>query len=459
MHGSCSRLAAWTLALALTGAVSAGCNGALSSTSAVRSTVDEGLARTVVDGSVEEVDSAIAALRNRGPDGLSLLLDVYDAEVARAKEHPAAGDEAELARLRGALDRVARQKEAYASRLYWFTDMDQAKRAAQETGRPILSLRMLGNLDEELSCANSRFFRTALYPDAEVGRVLRDEFILYWSAERPAPVITIDFGDGRTIKRTVTGNSLHYVLDSSGRPVDAIPGLYGPAAFVRAVEDAGALARATGALDGAARLEAIRSHHAAALRKLEVAWHDELRKSGVAMADSTPLPGSPTTTTGRPSASQAAPIGVSKGMVESRIVNALGAAPSAKGTPAPLTIPWAEIADRHLADAKLGESSRRVMAAKNPMDWTSSPRPLVGGAFEAMARGFEGAMAGDTVKNELTRHAAIHRWFLGEPGIDFGKLNQKVYSELFLTPASDPWLGLVPPIVYTGLENDGFVRP
>jgi hypothetical protein len=459
MHRSCPRLAAWCLALALTGPVSSGCNGALSSTSAVRSTADEGLARTVVNGSAEEVDNAIAALRSRGPDGLSLLLDVYDAEVARAKERPAAGDEAALVRLRGALDRVARQKEAYASRLYWFTDLDQAKRAAKDTRRPILSLRMLGNLDEELSCANSRFFRTALYPDAKVGKVLRDEFILYWSAERPAPVVTIDFGDGRTIKRTVTGNSLHYVLDSSGRVVDAIPGLYGPAAFVRAVEEAGALARATSSVDGAARVEAIRAHHAAELRKLETLWHDELTKSGVAMADATPLPGLLATTTSRPSAAEAAPIGVGKGMVESRIVNALVGAPSAKGTPAPVAIPWVELADRHLADAKLDESSRRVMATKNPMDCTSSPEPLVGSAFDAMVRGFEAAMAQDTVRNELTRHAAIHGWFVGEPGINFATLNQKVYSELFLTPASDPWLGLVPPIVYTGLENDGFVRP
>jgi len=31
-----------------------------------------------------------------------------------------------------------------------------------------------------------------------------------------------------------------------------------------------------------------------------------------------------------------------------------------------------------------------------------------------------------------------------------------VYAELFLTPSSDPWLGLLPG-AYTGLENDGVV--
>ena len=36
---------------------------------------------------------------------------------------------------------------------------------------------------------------------------------------------------------------------------------------------------------------------------------------------------------------------------------------------------------------------------------------------------------------------------------------KRVYSELFLTPKSDPWLGLVPPGVYSGIENDGIVSP
>jgi hypothetical protein len=32
-----------------------------------------------------------------------------------------------------------------------------------------------------------------------------------------------------------------------------------------------------------------------------------------------------------------------------------------------------------------------------------------------------------------------------------------VYAELFLTPKSDPWLGLVPPGAFSGIENDGVV--
>jgi hypothetical protein len=33
--------------------------------------------------------------------------------------------------------------------------------------------------------------------------------------------------------------------------------------------------------------------------------------------------------------------------------------------------------------------------------------------------------------------------------------NERVYAELFLTPSSDAWLGLVPPDTFSGLDNDG----
>src|SRR5689334_14281127 len=113
-----------------------------------------------------------------------------------------------------ALDTVCAQKDAHTALLYWFTDLDAAIAEAQRTKRPILSLRLLGRLDEELSCANSRFFRKLLYPHPAINRVLRDRFVLHWHSVRPVPRVTIDFGDGRRLVRTLTGNSVHLVLDS-----------------------------------------------------------------------------------------------------------------------------------------------------------------------------------------------------------------------------------------------------
>jgi hypothetical protein len=37
------------------------------------------------------------------------------------------------------------------------------------------------------------------------------------------------------------------------------------------------------------------------------------------------------------------------------------------------------------------------------------------------------------------------------------ELNRRVYAELFLTPESDPWLGLRVDGVYSAIEGDGVV--
>ncbi len=131
------------------------------------------------------------------------------------------------------LDRLCGQFHAHTTLLYWFTDLDAALAEARRTRRPILSLRLLGRLDEELSCANSRFFRRLLYPEARINRLLRERFVLHWQTVRNVPKVTIDFGNGRRVQRTITGNSLHLVLDGNGRPIDALPGLFSPDVFYR----------------------------------------------------------------------------------------------------------------------------------------------------------------------------------------------------------------------------------
>src|SRR5215468_2318791 len=120
------------------------------------------------------------------------------------------------------LDQLCAQKDAHTSLLYWFTDLDAAIAEARRARKPILSLRLLGRLDEELSCANSRFFRKLLYPEPRINQVLRRDFVLHWQSVRAVPRVTIDFGDGRRVERTLTGNSVHLVLDPLGRAARAV---------------------------------------------------------------------------------------------------------------------------------------------------------------------------------------------------------------------------------------------
>ena len=163
------------------------------------------------------------------------MLKAGEPAIAALRQNTSRLEAPESAPLRAAIDGVARQRDAYASGLYWFTDLEAAKAEAKRSGKPILSLRLLGNLDDEFSCANSRFFRTYLYANRTVSDLLRRGYVLHWKSVRPVPVLTIDMGDGRRIKRTITGNSIHYILDAEGRVVDALPGNYGPAAFLAAL--------------------------------------------------------------------------------------------------------------------------------------------------------------------------------------------------------------------------------
>jgi hypothetical protein len=165
-------------------------------------------------------------LRRMGPPGLDHWL-----------RHHGAGPSPQL-------DEICAQRDAHTAHLYWFTELPAAVAEARRTGRPILSLRLLGRLDHELSCANSRFFRKLLYPDPQINQRLRRDFVLHWQSVRPVPIVTIDFGDGRRIERTLTGNSVHVVLDPYGRPVDAIPGLFSRDVFAAQLDQAHALALA-----------------------------------------------------------------------------------------------------------------------------------------------------------------------------------------------------------------------
>jgi len=122
--------------------------------------------------------------------------------------------------------------------------MPRSSKRAARSGR-CCRCACSGRLDQELSCANSRFFRRLLYPEPRINQLLRDKFVLHWQSVRPVPVVTIDFGDGRTLQRTLTGNSLHVVLDGHGRPVDALPGLVGPDVFIAQLQRAHAMALAS----------------------------------------------------------------------------------------------------------------------------------------------------------------------------------------------------------------------
>ena len=390
-----------------------------------------------------EADQAIARLRELGPIGLEMRLLKHkpDLETMRAATPQAFASNRRWQRLRQAIDAVAQQKDAHASQLFWFTDLDQAKAEARRSRRPILSLRLLGKLNEDLSCANSRFFRTTLYANGTVAGYLRDHFVLHWESVRPAPRIEIDFGDGRKIVRTITGNSAHHILDTAGRPVDVVPGLYGARAFLRALEEAAPLALAVSEKDDAERAEPLSR------------WHQERADRAAARARELGAP-----EIAFASVRRIAP-GISKRLVEVALHPVTqDRDPLVRAMDHPI---WAAAAAANLEDAQLDESARALLRVKHPpaadAGEISVSKVRVEDPLLRAIRNLERSIAEDTLRNELLLHHAVHRWFAARAPetVSVGALNDRIYAELFLSPRHDPWLGLVPKDTISALDGEG----
>lgn len=358
-------------------------------------------------------DAAIAQLRAAGQAGVDQLVAMHDRGELDEQSY------------RAALDRVCRQRDCAWSHLYWYTELDAAMSAARAQHRPILSLRLLGDLGDDLSCANSRFFRTILYSNREISEYMRANFILHWSSERPVPKVTIDFGDGRVMQRTLTGNSVHYLLDENGRPLDALPGLYSPLAFLSALREMHTLATVQLSAEELATYHATRARTAsydrspARLITPSTAWDASMRTQ-------------------------------SKAGIELPLLNKISF-----GTRRLLTdvkLP-ADPANLGALDASSLSLIRELRAASPIASMKDDDD------FARTIERVEQSIAADTVRNEYELRPKIHRWFADHARAKFDALNAFIYSEVFLTPAEDRWLGLLPEETFTALRGEGLVVP
>jgi hypothetical protein len=328
------------------------------------------------------------------------------------------------------LDQACAQKDCVTSRLYWFTDFEEAQRAAQQTGKPILVLHLLGRLDEELSCANSRFFRTTLYSDDAIASLMRDDFVLYWHSLRPVPRITIEFGDGRKIQQTITGNSAHYLLAPDGRVLDALPGLYSPAAFRETLVRWIDLSRRMSGGD-----DVLRRYHQDRIAAIKARWADLSARSGV-RAQSLRTPKGLT-------AEAATAITASKAMVDRPLLASMQFAASLRAL---VPSDWARLGAFEAETVSFSPAALELIRKKQFGD--AQPNE---GQLEALLVNLRNSVAADTIFDECALHLQIHSWFVNREVTDLASLNRRIYEELFLTPESDPWLGLRQPTIFTAI--------
>lgn len=410
-------------------------------------TVDE-LAHDAVSDNKSVATASIAELRSMGTVGLDALFVKYAAEIEQYKLSGNA-DEKWL-NIANALDSVAMQKDAYASQLYWYTDFDEAKRAADKKNRPILSLRLLGNLNEEFSCANSRLFRSVLYPNSDISKYLRENYILHWQSVRPAPRITIDFGDGRKIERTITGNSIHYILNEDGTIIDALPGLYSPAGFLTYLTEGRKAADLAGQMLPERRARAFMKYRQLSFNQIKAKRDKIVAASGVKLTE-------PAVTFGgslaAPSAMTAAPIAMAKMVVVDEYSMLRVYDDFAKFEASVGFDDWLKLSGYYSPIRKLDDNSISFIRRQNAKTGLSEQD------FSALFAKLDNFIALDTTRNDFLYHTKLYQMLNENRGTEsLDKFNERVYADIFKTPGTDKWLGLYASDVYTALDGNGIIK-
>jgi hypothetical protein len=404
------------------------------------------LAEQVLSADERTAAESISRLRSSGPQGLKALFDTYSTEINTFRAEGV--DSEKWRKIAAAIDAVAMQKDAYASGLYWYTDLDEAKKAAKKADKPILTLRLLGNLNEEFSCANSRLFRSLLYANTEVSNYLRENYILHWKSVRPAPRITIDFGDGRKIERTITGNSIHYVIDD-GRIIEALPGLYSPKAFVAYLTQAKRVRDANDGKDRRQREKAFMTYRKQSFDRLKDRRDKAVAEAKVTLTE--PMPPN-SLNVYRVDALLASPLAMSKSIVVDE-VSMLRVYDSFYAFEPQIDFSeWQKLAGIYSPMPELDMASTAFVRRQTA--GTGLTEAEFGGMF-ARLRSFVGL---DTTRNEFLMHPRLYEWLNQDPAVELESFNSHVYAEMFKTPDSDKWLGLYSTDVYTALDGNGITK-
>lgn len=418
----------------------------ISSTEACGSYGEELLSIFTKGDSKKQV-ATIQSLRESGPQGL--------AQLQRVREELLGGEHAPqiLAAVNDAMDHVAQQRYGHVSGLYWYTDLEEAKKQAAATNRPILSLRMLGKLTEEYSCANSRFFRVLLYADPNINSYLRDHFVLHWQSVRDVPQVTVTLEGGGRFTRTVTGNSAHFVIAPDGQVLHIIPGLWHPQAFLDELQASRDLAKRVERNPSrllsrwhAQRLMTDQLDFEARLTRLQLREDDVLSRVKERHKDlDGPMKGETDRKIELIPAEQAMPRAMSKATIEAPLVQPIRLVNVRMMWQRLDDSSWKVFADSFQKDVKLSTVSRELIEQENQQP-ASTFEPLL---IESLAS--------DTAFNRYVLGRQIHQWFgsgmtrtLDDPAI-----TRTLYHEILGMDLNDPWAGLHDPAVYTGLVRGG----
>jgi hypothetical protein len=116
-----------------------------------------------------------------------------------------------------------------------------------------------------------------LFSSNEVAQFINSTFEPAWESVRPAPVVTIDFGNGHTITRTLQGNIATYVCDADGFVYDLLPGIYTPDPYREQLLLLAALATSLRDQPETKKADLLRTYHARQLMTSRTPVTQEMR--------------------------------------------------------------------------------------------------------------------------------------------------------------------------------------
>lgn len=100
-----------------------------------------------------------------------------------------------------------------------------------------------------------------LFSDETIANYINENFEASWQSVRPVPMVTVDFGDGNTIKRTLHGNIATWVCLPDGKVLDILPGVYEPKTYLEQLRQFHALATIAGEVDPSRRTVYLERYH------------------------------------------------------------------------------------------------------------------------------------------------------------------------------------------------------
>jgi hypothetical protein len=218
-----------------------------------------------------------------------------------------------------------------------------------------------------------------LFSHPEIAAYINRHFEPVWESVRPAPIVTIDFGE-MVVTRTLNGNIATYVCASDGHVLDVLPGIYEPTRYLGALDQFRLLAVYAGRSGDAQRRTRLLTYHQEQIKALEV--HHE----PAVLVESA---------------------GITKLRVEGATQVVL-AGPTAKG----------------LTERLMGAlvSTAAVGDARDVASWQE--------------------LVDDTRLNETVRRRQIHALLAAAPTPTPGQVVKRLYKDVLHADLDDPYLGL-----------------